>query len=222
MIKLSDFATLQGVSKRAVQISLKKYEAELEGHFERQGQNGTYIDAYAQEFLRSKMLKNPVVVYDEKTLPFYEEMQATRKENDDLQRELTDVYKQLANVSEMRLQLQAQIIELKVLSAGKEEAERKAAEIALELAEARARAESAEKENAVLISKKIDVELALTAAEEENKTLADVAELNAQEAAREKQRANDNAAELEKIGEFSLFEFIRYKRRKRYERKEDN
>ncbi|MBR4278662.1 MAG: hypothetical protein IKT34_00665, partial [Clostridia bacterium] len=128
----------------------------------------------------------------------------------------------LANASEQQLVLQAQVSELQMLSAGKEEAERKAAETALELADARARAEQAEKENAVLISKKIDVELALTAAEKENKTLEDVAEMHAQEAEREKQRADDNAAKLEQIGSFSIFEFMRYKRRKRHERKEDN
>lgn len=205
MIKLSDFATISGVSKRAVQISLKKYETELEGHFERQGQNGTYLDAYAQEFLRSKMLKNPVVVYDEKTLPFYDELQATRKENDELQKELAEAYKQLANVGEMRFQLQAQIIELKVLSAGKDEAERRAAE--------------AEKEIVSLVQQKVEAQEERDAAIRRADAADAVAEANGQEAEREKQRASDAEAEIEKISSFSIFDFMRFKRSKRREGK---
>ena len=88
MIKLSDFARLHGVTPRAVQQLVKKYENELEGHFERKGQNGTWLDQTAQEFLREHMIKNTVTVYDESSLPFYSEMQDLKKQNADLQAKL--------------------------------------------------------------------------------------------------------------------------------------
>lgn len=59
MIKLQDFAREQGVTDRAIQKHLKKYEAELEGLFERKGPNGTWLTDEACEFLRSKMVTPP-------------------------------------------------------------------------------------------------------------------------------------------------------------------
>lgn len=59
MIKLQDFAREQGVTDRAIQKHLRKYEAELEGLFERKGPNGTWLTDEACEFLRSKMVTPP-------------------------------------------------------------------------------------------------------------------------------------------------------------------
>ena len=64
MIKLKDFARQHGISDRQVQRQLVKYEKELEGHFERQGTNGTWLDEEACEFLRSKMKKQPLAVIE--------------------------------------------------------------------------------------------------------------------------------------------------------------
>lgn len=64
MIKLQDFARQQGVTDRAIQKHLKKYENELTGLFERKGPNGTWLTEEACEFLRSKMKRPPAEVYD--------------------------------------------------------------------------------------------------------------------------------------------------------------
>ena len=65
MIKLQDFARQQGVTDRAVQKILKKYESELEGLFERKGTNGTWLSDEACSVLRSKMKAQPTDVYDD-------------------------------------------------------------------------------------------------------------------------------------------------------------
>lgn len=67
MIKLQDFARQQGVTDRAIQKHLKKYAAELEGHVERKGPNGTWLDDEACKILRSKMIIRPIAVVDPET-----------------------------------------------------------------------------------------------------------------------------------------------------------
>ena len=64
MIKLQDFAAMQGVSDRQINRLLQKYAAELEGLFERRGHNGTWLTDEACKILRSKMKSAPVVVAD--------------------------------------------------------------------------------------------------------------------------------------------------------------
>ena len=64
MKKLQDFATECGVTDRAIQKHLKKHEAELIGHFERKGPNGTWLDEYAQEYIRGLMIQQPIVLQD--------------------------------------------------------------------------------------------------------------------------------------------------------------
>lgn len=62
MIKLQDFAAMQGVTDRQINRLLQKYASELEGLFERRGHNGTWLTDEACEILRSKMKQQPVVV----------------------------------------------------------------------------------------------------------------------------------------------------------------
>lgn len=64
MVKLQDFARECGVTDRQVQRLLKKYEAELEGLYERKGPNGTWLTDEACQVLRSKMKQQPIVVGD--------------------------------------------------------------------------------------------------------------------------------------------------------------
>lgn len=64
-IKLQEFAKQQGVTDRQVQRLLKKYEAELEGLFERKGPNGTWLTDEACELLRGKMRQQPIAVFEE-------------------------------------------------------------------------------------------------------------------------------------------------------------
>ena len=64
MIKLQDLAKECGVTDRTIQKHLKNHEAELTGHYQRRGKNGTWLDDEAQEFIRALMIKQPIVVGD--------------------------------------------------------------------------------------------------------------------------------------------------------------
>lgn len=66
MIKLQDFAAGCGVTDRQIQRLIKKYESEIEGHFERKGPNGTWLDEEACQILRSKMKVKEVVLEDKR------------------------------------------------------------------------------------------------------------------------------------------------------------
>lgn len=184
MIKLSDFARQQGVTPRAVQQLLKKYESQIEGHFERRGQNGTWFDETAQDFLRSKMLQKPIVVYDESASPLLSENQDLKHKADQLKDALTDAYKALADEraksNETLLQLQLELAEYRLLAAGKEEAEARAKEAeavteALKEQADEANQKAADFEKLAIDARKREVE----ATTETEKAKAEAAELQA-------------------------------------------
>lgn len=80
MIKLQDFANQQGVTDRQIQRLIKKYQSELQGHFERKGANGTWLDEKACEILRGKMKTHAVATTDTKTLQELDELRARVKD----------------------------------------------------------------------------------------------------------------------------------------------
>lgn len=93
MMKLQDFAALRGVTDRAIQKHLKNHETELEGHIERRGPNGTWLDDYAQDYISKLMYRPaPTIVSDTgllgeleelraKYMALLEELNTVRKEN---------------------------------------------------------------------------------------------------------------------------------------------
>ncbi len=62
MIKLADFARENGVTDRAIQKHIKKHEDELNNHIDRLGNNGTWLDEYAQHYIRGLLLLKPAAV----------------------------------------------------------------------------------------------------------------------------------------------------------------
>lgn len=54
-MRLSDFAELHRINVRTAQIHIKENQEELEGHIERKGKQGTWIDEYAQDLLLQKI-----------------------------------------------------------------------------------------------------------------------------------------------------------------------
>lgn len=54
-VRLRDWAELQRISERTVQIHIKNNAAELEGHIDRRGKQGTWLDEFAQEFLLARI-----------------------------------------------------------------------------------------------------------------------------------------------------------------------
>lgn len=51
LVRLKDFAELNRISERTVQIHIKENWEQLEGHVDRKGKQGTWLDDFAQEFL---------------------------------------------------------------------------------------------------------------------------------------------------------------------------
>ena len=80
MVKLQDFAKQQGVTDRQIQRLLKKYEEELDGLFERRGQNGTWLSDDACNILRGKMKTNPIVVLENENQEELERLRERIKE----------------------------------------------------------------------------------------------------------------------------------------------
>lgn len=127
-IKLQDFARQNGVTDRTVQKHLKKHEKALEGHFERKGPHGTWLDEYAQDFIREHLIQSPIVVYDD-------EAGRLKEENLKLQKQLTEAYQRLSDTLEYQRTLLQDLNEQKLLAAKVESAEEQRLE-----AEERARA----------------------------------------------------------------------------------
>lgn len=101
MIKLQDFARDCGVTDRAIQKHLKNHEKQLEGHFQRRGKNGTWLDQTAQEYIRSLMVQQPIVVGDAGQL----------QENDDLRNKVTVLQEKLIAAQELLLEANKAIAE---------------------------------------------------------------------------------------------------------------
>lgn len=75
MIKLQDFARACKVTDRAIQKHIKKHAAELDGHVHRNGPNGTWLDEFAQDFIRARMIRPQIVVSDGKDAQDLQELQ---------------------------------------------------------------------------------------------------------------------------------------------------
>lgn len=62
MIKVKDFAASKGVTDKAIYKHLAKHKEALEGHVEKRGKNGTWMDEYACAYITNLMIVNPIVV----------------------------------------------------------------------------------------------------------------------------------------------------------------
>lgn len=77
-MKLQDFAVECGVTDRAIQKHIQKHEEALQGHFERRGPNGTWLDDFAQEYIRALMVRPaPTVISDARLVQENRELQET-------------------------------------------------------------------------------------------------------------------------------------------------
>ena len=54
-VRLRDWASLNCISERTVQIHIKENQDVLEEHIERKGKQGTWLDEFAQDFLIEKI-----------------------------------------------------------------------------------------------------------------------------------------------------------------------
>lgn len=98
MRKIQEFARECGVTDRAILKHIKKYETELSGHIERRGGNGTWIDETAEEIIRSRMIKHPMIVND--AVNFAEENATLMKKNSELLQMVTSLQQRVIDLQE--------------------------------------------------------------------------------------------------------------------------
>ena len=55
LVRLRDFAELHRISERTVQVHIKNNQEELEGHIDRRGKQGTWLDEFAVNFLLDRI-----------------------------------------------------------------------------------------------------------------------------------------------------------------------
>lgn len=123
MIKLQDFAKLQGVTDRAVQKHLKTYADELEGLYQRKGPNGTWLTDEACEILRGKMKQAPIVISNTS-----EELEDLRLENKRLLQALNNAKDRVIDLQEQNKDLALENARIALLEADNEAARVKAAQ----------------------------------------------------------------------------------------------
>ncbi len=100
LIKLPEFARLNGVSERNVQKHISNHKTELEGHIDRRGRNGTWLDSTAQEILQKYITAPlPPVMVD-----------------DTLSRKNAELQERLIELQEKYIALQSQLLEQRQLT----------------------------------------------------------------------------------------------------------
>lgn len=110
MIKLQDFARQQGVTDRAIQKHLKKYATELEGHVERRGHNGTWLDDEGCSILQNKMKSKEIVIYDTEKLDKIKQLEAKIERLED-RLEKKEQYIQVMELASAKKQNQIEYLE---------------------------------------------------------------------------------------------------------------
>jgi hypothetical protein len=133
-IKLTDFASQCGVTVRAIQKHLKNMENELEGHYERRGVNGTWVDEIAVNEIKKRMVTPPAPVISNNSI---------LKENEELKKALINLQTKYIEMQE-KLIIQSELLSESVATKKllNEATERETA-LKAEVEEARARAEQA-------------------------------------------------------------------------------
>ena len=181
VISLKEYARVKSISYEAVRQQVARYRDELGEHLIKDGRQ-QYLDEAAVAFLDERRQKNPVVIYQE-------------NKDEELERLRENYQATLEALSDARERIIAQQDKIYEL---------RAADQKIMLLEATSKA--AEERAALAIQGKLEVELALkdseeqrAAAEQHAQAAEDVAEINAQEAARAKAEAEDLRAKLEQI-----------------------
>ena len=184
MVKLQDFAADCGVTDRAIQKHLKKYEKELAGPFERRRPHGTWLDETAESFIREKMVQQPIIVSDG----------VVTAENDRLRAEVERLQTKLEKTMDALNASLAEQVRLK--------------DIQIELTANTARIEAAEHEKEALLAEKDRIERAREAAREESTEAKKEAEEARAAAALAADRADKAEKKVEELKQRTLWQRI--------------
>jgi chromosome segregation ATPase len=100
-VRISELARQLGVSDRTIYKHLQKVEQDLEGHIQRHGVKGTWLDDTAQAAIKSRVVPAlpPMVVSDS----------ALASENEKLKAELIDLQRKVIEMQETAAQQREQL-----------------------------------------------------------------------------------------------------------------
>lgn len=188
IISLKDYAKQNNISYEAVRKQVARYKKDLDRHIIKDNRT-QFLDEEAVAFLNSKREKSPVIIIQQDK---DERIKGLEEENKALLQRVAMLQDDLLKSKELQIQLQAETAEHRLLAERTTAAEERAAVAEHKAAEAERLAISIRQKN-------VEIETALTSAEEENKTLSDIAEINAQEADKAKAEAEELRAELERL-----------------------
>lgn len=193
VISIKEYARIKSVSYEAVRQQIARYREELGDHVVKDGRQ-QFLDDEAVAFLDERRKKNPVVIYQENK---DEELEQLRAERQQLLEELNGAKDRIIAQQDKLYELAASEQKMLLLEARTSDAEERAARAA-------ERADHAERQATAAIQGKLEVELALEEEKERAQTLGDVAEINAQEAARAKAEAEDLRAQIVELAAAGL------------------
>lgn len=108
MIKVQDFAHSKGVKDKAIYKHINKHRDELGEHVQKKGNNGTWLDDYACEYISSLMISNPIVLGDSQQ---QQEIERLKAENVKLKNKVIDLQDRMLIMSEqLQLSSSAQLL----------------------------------------------------------------------------------------------------------------
>lgn len=102
VVKLGDFARECGVTDRAIQKHIKTLADKLDGHYERRGPNGTWLDEVAMDMIRGRMVTPPPPVVSDGRLT---------EENEKLRRALMELQTKYIAMQEKMIEQAALVAE---------------------------------------------------------------------------------------------------------------
>lgn len=160
MIKLQDFAHQKGVTDKAIYKHLNKHREQLEGHYEKRGKNGTWLDDFACQYISDLMVSNPVVVDDGTLQRFQAEVERLKNDREQLMMGLLAAKNEINRLTIENKDMAIREASVKLIEAQKEfsdkerdqakaalaQAQKQSAEITAALAEERAARERLEDE----------------------------------------------------------------------------
>lgn len=82
LVRLRDFAEINRISERTVQVHIKNNQEELEGHIDRRGKQGTWLDEFAVNFLLDRIqlpTKDEVLVPTPREAALLEQLSAANR-----------------------------------------------------------------------------------------------------------------------------------------------
>lgn len=188
VISLREYARIKSISYEAVRQQVTRYREELGDHVVKDGRQ-QFLDEEAVAFLDERRQKSPVVIYQENK---DEELERLRAERQQLLEELNGAKNRIIAQQDRLYELATSEQKMLLLESTSKAAEERAAMAA-------ERADQAERQATAATQGKLAAELALEEAEERVQTAENVAELNAQEAARAKAEAEELKLKLEQI-----------------------